>query len=56
MHPHVQMQEVVVWMPVLVVGWCRAGDAVTNSMSNEGDDIEQEIGADVEFDMVKRVI
>ena len=56
MHPHVQMQEFVVWMPVSVGGWCGAGDAVTNSTLDEGDDVKQEIGADMEFDMVKCVI
>ena len=56
MHSHVQKQESVVWMPVLVAGWHGAGDAATNSTSDEGDDVEREIGADAEFDMVKHAI
>ena len=56
MHPHVQKQESMVCMPVLVAGWHGAGDVVANSMSDEGDDVEWEIGADAEFHMVKCII
>ena len=49
---HVQKQEVMVWMPVLVAGWY-GGVMAMDLMSDEGDNTKWKIEVGAEFDMVK---